>query len=384
MYGPLELIKTSQFRRYNAVFWLSIASLAYVQDMLSYLVTKGYILPGCSAVYLLGWAIWAILTPFVVKLAVRFPVISSSFRSNLWRHLLLAVIVALSIEAIEASFILLVYYVFWEIADVQNMLLTYLFYTFHIRLIIYFFIVTAASAVDYFSRVQRYELQAVQLQSKLVEAQLKALKMQIQPHFLFNTLHSIVGLILKTENKKAVGMLTRLSDLLRKTLDISEEHLISLQREFDTVSLYLKIQQVRFSDRLKIRVNPPKDLWNVQVPPFILQPLVENAIKHGFSPYSQTCEIEVTAEKVNGRLRMIVLDDGVGLAKPCTGSKGIGIKNVQSRLKELFGSDYSLSICNREIRGAIATIEIPLIEEHGQTNQELSGPVKYEIEDSDS
>lgn len=362
-HGPLELVKTRQFRKYNAIFWLSIATLAYFQDMLSYQIVRGYILPGCSAMYLLGWAIWAILTPFVVRLAVKFPIIGSKFRRNLSRHLLFAVLTALLIETLETIFILVTYYVFWSIADLGDMLTTYLIYTFHIRLIIYFLIVAASSALDYYSKVHHFELKASQLQSRLVGAQLKALKMQIQPHFLFNTHHAIVGLMLKKDTQRAVEMITRLSDLLRKTLDISEEQLISLRMEFETVALYLGIQQVRFNDRLMIDVQASDDLLDAQVPPFILQPLVENAIKHGFAPHADTCQIEVSAENVAGRLRITVGDNGAGLSENWNRTKGIGINNVCSRLKELFGADYSFTMKNHERKGAVATIEIPLIME---------------------
>ena len=356
---PLELIKTSQFKKYNVIFWLSIAALTYVQDLTAFAIKKGHIYPGYSAIYLSGWLVWMVLTPMVVKVAVKTRSIS--------RHLLLAVGTALVIELAETILIVSFTYLFFNEQPPVDMLSSYLIYTFHTRLIIYFLIVAATSALEYFGKVQHFELQASMLQSRLMEAKLKALKMQIQPHFLFNAHHAIVGLMLKKNIDKAVEMLTLLSDLLRKTLEVSEEQLISLREELQTVSLYLRIEQVRFNDRLKITVTAEPPLMDAQVPPFILQPLVENAVKHGFAPHASSGHVSVSAEKDGDRLVLMVSDDGCGLCNGSAEKKGIGVENVQSRLKELFGNDYHFLIFNNEgSKGVTARIEIPYInEKHG-------------------
>ena len=193
--------------------------------------------------------------------------------------------------------------------------------------------------------------------------------MQIQPHFLFNTHQAIAGLMLKNQTEKASEMLSCLSSLLRQTLIIQQEKFIPLKQELTILKEYLNIQQIRFHDRLVVSVSEPPDLLGAMIPPFILQPLIENAIQHGFAPYADSGLLEVKVFQEGERLFITVRDDGGGI-KHSRGRKGIGLQNVRARLEEYYGDNYLLTLKNHDVKGAIATLGIPmqLINEKGQTS----------------
>ena len=211
------------------------------------------------------------------------------------------------------------------------------------------------------ARVSSAQDRAVALERRLAEAQLNNLKAQLQPHFLFNALNTISSLT-ESDPGLARRLMARLGDLLRVSLAHTSRPLVTLGEELTFLDDYLSIESARFEDRMSVSVDVDDDLVDVLVPSFLLQPLVENAIRHGLAPRLTGGRIDVSAKRANGSLILSARDDGVGLPPDWTPSRrgGIGIGNLHSRLTTLYGCGDLLSITNLVSGGVQATIEIPL------------------------
>ena len=193
-----------------------------------------------------------------------------------------------------------------------------------------------------------------------LETQLKLLQAQIEPHFLFNTLGNVVGMI-RTQPDAAEKTLIDLTTLLRAALKRTRTEQITLADELAVVTALLEINQIRIGDRLRWSLQIPEALKSAELPPMLLQPLVENAVKHGIEPLEEGGCIEIKAERSNQELVLTITDTGVGTSSTQTSSgTGVGIANVQSRLSALFGDDASLSLTENEPRGLIATLRVPI------------------------
>jgi LytS/YehU family sensor histidine kinase len=216
-------------------------------------------------------------------------------------------------------------------------------------------------AMDFYRRLRERELIASRLQSQLDQAQLGALRMQLQPHFLFNTLNTIAMLVREGETQTSVRMLARLSDLLRHILEDEGAQEVPLRDELDFLSRYLEIEQLRFHDRLRVSVVVEEGTRDAFVPNLLLQPIVENAIRHGISRRAAAGEIELSVARVNGSLRMTVRDDGPGLSPAFSMQDitGIGLRNTAARLDALYGAAGSLDVRNAPEQGTIVTLEVP-------------------------
>jgi len=238
---------------------------------------------------------------------------------------------------------------------------------FHQAVLTYWIILAVQYAFGWYGRYEerkqealRLELRSSQLESQLVQANLNALKMQIQPHFLFNTLNAIMVLVRQQKGREAEEMLSRLSDLLRCVLDDVNAHEVPLRRELEYLQLYLAIEQVRFRDRLKVEVAWDPEVLDAAVPHMILQPLVENAIRHGIGRSSTAGNVRISAHRANGMLEMKVEDDGPGLvAGGKEQSHGIGLANTRARLNKLYGDAAHLSIEDRAQGGVAAIVALP-------------------------
>ena len=218
----------------------------------------------------------------------------------------------------------------------------------HFQIFTYFVIVAIVSMVD-------RGLRASQLETRLAEARLSALKAQMQPHFLFNTLNAISALMHR-DVEAAEQMVARLSDLLRLSLDTADQE-IPLGRELDLLRPYLEIERIRFQDRLKVRVDVATDTRVALVPALVLQPLVENAIRHGLAPRAAAGQIDIRARREGPSLLLEVSDDGVGLTGDATPRVGLG--NTRARLAELYGPRHSLEVSPREQGGVRVALSIP-------------------------
>ncbi|MBI5216723.1 MAG: histidine kinase [Ignavibacteriae bacterium] len=301
---------------------------------------------------------WGLLTPLLVFSARKFRVGRSNWISRIGIHLLTAVGIALTqrflyefiVQHLKATaerpFS-------WE--RLTNNVIGFSDYGFFI----YFIVVFIAHAVDYYKQMNQAQLNEAKLREELTNSQLHALKMQLQPHFLFNTLNTI-SVLIKDEPQKAEQMLALLSDLLRLTLQHTNTQEISLKEELKYLKLYLEIEQIRFGERLKIRIDADENTLDAKIPTLILQPLVENAIKHGIGERRGEGVIEIRSMRHHQNLNIVVKDNGNGLnALNNSHSTGIGLSNSRSRLQSLYGSASSISISNGDNGGAVVEILIP-------------------------
>jgi signal transduction histidine kinase len=233
----------------------------------------------------------------------------------------------------------------------------------HTNLLNYALFLGIAHAVMYYERFREGERNAERLAAGLTEARLQALKMQLQPHFLFNTLNAISALI-PAEAQPARRMVSRLGDLLRIALEHEDTQEVTLREELAFLEPYLEIEQVRLEDRLNLVMDIAPDTLEVRVPHLLLQPLVENAIRHGIASRIEPGTVELSARRSpdNRFLQLEVRDDGPGLERDrqARTRKGVGLANVQSRLEQLYGSEHRFTLKNHPVRGVAVNISLPL------------------------
>jgi two-component system LytT family sensor kinase len=231
---------------------------------------------------------------------------------------------------------------------------------------IYWLILSALHAFDYYRKFHERELRNSELETHLARAKLQALQMQLNPHFLFNTLHTISALM-HSDVEAADRMVARLSDLLRSALDNTDDHEVTLRQELNFLRRYLEIEQTRFQERLAVQMEISPEVLDAQVPNLVLQPLVENAIRHGIEPHAKPGLIQLKAFRRNGTLEIQVQDNGGGL-RPGNKREGIGLSNTRARLKQLYGDDQSLDLSNNPSGGTIARVTMPFQKEDPATN----------------
>ena len=221
-------------------------------------------------------------------------------------------------------------------------------------------IVLIAHVVSYYQRLRERELRSSQLQGQLEKARLQLLKSQLQPHFLFNTLNSISALML-TNVEAADRMITRLGDLLRMSLETAGTQMTTLSRELEFVNCYIEIEKVRFDERLKVCVDVAPETLDASVPHLLLQPLVDNAIKHGISRRATGGEIRISAAQDDADLHLEVRDNGPGFKEPSQSpSSGIGLRITRERLETIYGQDQSVELLSLPDGGVAARVCIPL------------------------
>ncbi len=243
----------------------------------------------------------------------------------------------------------------------------FFFGNFFLNLLLYALIVIAVQAYLLYGKYLTEESRSAELRAELADARLQALKMQLNPHFLFNALHSISSLNL-VEPQKANRMIARLGEFLRMTLESSDEQTVTLGEEIEYLRCYLEIEQIRFSDRLTAEFDVAPELLKAEVPHLILQPLVENAVKYGLAPFAAPGRIAIGAERKGGRLILRVADRcertaGI-LSNGQPAGSGTGLQNVRSRLKFLYDRNFRLEI-NDDESGATVEIEIPFAADAG-------------------
>jgi sensor histidine kinase YesM len=219
----------------------------------------------------------------------------------------------------------------------------------------------SGSAYGAWQRTRQLDLRESRLEAALARAQLDALRLEIQPHFLFNTLNSVAALIRLKEHDNALRMLIGLSDLLRAAVEQPKNHLVALDAELDFVRRYVDLQRVRFADRLDVRYDIAEDCAGLAVPTFLLQPLVENALRHGAAPRTGMCRLEIGSSTDSGRLRLWVTDDGVGLPRDFDLDRhaGTGLSNTRSRLAQLYGAAATFEVRAGRAAGTIVEIAFP-------------------------
>ncbi len=306
---------------------------------------------GCA-----DWYMWAALTPLVLWLARRYP-----FRAKSWpRRLLLHGAVSVALSLLVVTLAVPVVQGLWHTADPPQLVWRRFFLAkFHLYALLYWALLSVSHALAYYRAYRDRSLQAARLEARLTRAQLDALKMQLDPHFLFNTLNAISALMHR-DVELADDMLACLGDLLRQTLDAAGTQEVPLERELEFVGRYLEIQKARLGSRLEVALDIDPDTRAARVPHLILQPLVENAIIHGVLARPEGGRVEIRSWRGHEVLHLEVCDDGPGLPREAPGRRreGVGLANTRARLRHLYGEDQRLELQNAT-PGVVACLDIP-------------------------
>jgi len=313
---------------------------------------------------LASWVPWALATPLVIALARRYEIIRATTIQATAVHFAAFAIISLVAEAWFA--LLQVLFNPWDYPQQPMFIDTFgrsLPFQVLAYLIVYALILTVTYIMDAKESMARQMTETARLNEELSKSQLAALRQQVEPHFMFNTLHSITGLVRDYRNDAAVSMIVGLSEFLRRALEDSHRSQVTLAEEVEYLQRYLDIQKVRFGERLQVSMDIPTDLLRAQVPNLLLQPLVENAIKHGISKRAAGGTVRVTGAHLNGQLHLSVYNDGADL--PAYGQAmrgGVGISNLRSRLHILHGSESELKLEHTNTGGVEVAVILPLKE----------------------
>ncbi|HVF29776.1 MAG TPA: histidine kinase [Pyrinomonadaceae bacterium] len=311
-----------------------------------------------------GYA-WMLLTPLIIYLSEKFFITRGQFGRNLAIHFLAASL--LSILQLSV-FIFVRHWLLGNSArpfsfstDFQRLFVG----EFHINLLTYSIVVGIwhlrlinRRYLEREREAARLALTMSQLETQLANARLDALKMQLHPHFLFNTLNSI-SVLIRDDPEAANRMLVRLSELLRAALQRGSSQEVLLKEELEFLRTYLEIEQVRLQDRLRVIFKVDDETLDARVPNLILQPLVENAIRHGIAPLARAGKIVIAAQRKNGTIKLSVSDNGGGMSDPNGGPNGIGLTNTRERLEKLYGDRQQFEIASRPGEGVEVEITIP-------------------------
>lgn len=318
------------------------------------------------------WALWLLFLPAVAWLSFRFPIERRRLLRNVGLHLLACLLVVganqaafRAVERLSSS---------PQRSEAPgrapktvrlgppNALGVFLGLRAALDVLVYWSLVSLCQAITNFRSSQERERRAVELEARFTSGKLQALRMQINPHFLFNTLNSIATLVY-IDPRAADEMLGDLSELLRRSLNSMEEQEIPLAQELEFIGAYLSIEQKRFGERLRLEQSVPAELMKALVPALILQPLVENAIRHGIEPRRGPGLISIEARQEDKHLHLIVRDDGRGLPGADLNSsarRGVALANIQARLQGLYGQDQSFSLGRAQPQGCRVDIHLPL------------------------
>jgi hypothetical protein len=355
------LTRPSYSWRWIALLWLGIA-----------LVNATQIVAGMRAVgmqhawsrlfftVLASWIVWPLATPLVLRLGHSFPFAQWRSIRTLTAHLAACFTIGAIYSLWAAGLqMLLQPWGYVQVTQFGNTAFSVFYSEFHLFLILYAAILAIDYTLESKRRLAERETEAARLSEQLSRTQLAALRRQLEPHFFFNTLNAIAGLVRENRNDDAVSMIAGLSDLLRRVLDDSGKQEVSLGEEMEFVETYLEIQKTRFAERLQINVNVPKEFLSARVPSLILQPMVENAIEHGIEKRAAGGLLRIAAVRDNGFLTLSVYNEGPRIPHDWEQRRiGVGIANVRSRLRTLYGDSSQLSIENRD-QGVEVQLSVP-------------------------
>jgi len=311
-------------------------------------------------VWAVSWLVWACATPLVLALGRRFPFT----RTLVWKSGSIHLAACLVIIIADACWVGGLQYLLNPLALTgklppwRYLAITSLYERFHVGLITYAAILTAGHMMASMRWLAMREAEAARLTAELSKAQLDALRRQMEPHFLFNTLNGIAGLVRERKNNAAVEMIAGLSDLLRRVLEGANRQLVPLAEELSFLERYIELQTMRFGDRLSVIVDVPLNLYGIMVLGLILQPLVENAIQHGIGRSVEGGVIRVGAARSGGTLTLSIHNDGPALPpEGIESSSGVGISNARGRLTSLYGAGCALEVRNHVVSGVVSGVE---------------------------
>ncbi|HEY7771086.1 sensor histidine kinase [Longimicrobium sp.] len=304
-----------------------------------------------------GYLVWALSVPAIITLARRFRFEGGGWRHSLPVHLTVSLVIA------SANMVVLTLFARARSGGGESfgtVLLRYVEMRMSWSIFTYWFFLAFYLALEHAQTAGARKVQASRLEAELANARLAALKIQVQPHFLFNALNSISSLV-PDEPRAAQKMISELAELLRLTLAAGAEHDTPLRRELEVLDRYVAIEQVRFGDRLRVDIRVDDDALDAAVPTLLLQPLVENAVLHGIQPSLQGGTVRVTARREDSWLAIEVSDDGVGLGSGYAerAATRVGLVNTRERLRKRFGAEHSFAIGPVEPRGTRVSIRLP-------------------------
>jgi signal transduction histidine kinase len=347
-----------------AVAWTTVAAVRAAQSVVDAAMRDAAAVPLGRAMQsaLVQSLPWVPVTLIVIALTLRFPISRATWRRHVAIHL-----IAIPLIAYLAN--LLVVLGFWTTMGRFNGLgalarqgLFWATIQLHVAALIYGVVYAVTQSAVYYRETRSRELQLARMEGQLARAQLQMLTAQIRPHFLFNTLHTIGQLWRSGRSDDADAMLDHLGALFHKVQHSTSRPEVPLAEELELVRDYLTIEQARFRDRLRTSVSASPDSLGALVPPLILQPLVENAIRHGISAAATAGCVDVRAIVEDSRLRLTVRDDGPGVnAKPLQPGSGTGLRNTRERLAQLYGDAAELHINGGAGGGTVVTLSIPLV-----------------------
>jgi len=308
---------------------------------------------------LIDWYVFAVLALPVIWLANRIPLELGDWRRRLTIHLVASIIFSIVWMMLRALLAAAVESTaeptpvgFWTA-------FTYaLVATFFFNVLIYWVVVSVAHTIRFYRRDREREVRTAELEARLARARLQALQMQLNPHFLFNTLHAISSLM-HTDVEAADRMLIRLSDLLRYALESTEEHEVPLHRELDFLERYIEIEQTRFGDRLTVEKNIAPDTLDALLPNLLLQPIIENAIQPGIEPHARRGRIVLQSAREGNALKLEIRDNGDGLPNGPRPQEGVGLSNSRARLQQLYGDQSQFHLANAPEGGLAVTVVVP-------------------------
>lgn len=305
--------------------------------------------------------VWFAISPIILFLGRTFTFDDGNWKKSIPIHLVASMVIAVAQLSIDA-FVLpkMGYMRRYESASYFEIFKIFLLVNVHFGVAIYWGVIGVQQAIKYYRKYRERELRTSQLEARLATTRLQVLKMQLHPHFLFNTLNAISELIYR-DPESAERMISDLSDLLRMSFENLEVQEIPLKQELEFLEKYLEIELTRFHDRLQVDMNISPDTLDASVPNMILQPLVENAIKHGIGPRATGGRIKIGALRENGHLALRVSDNGIGvpLGNVENLTEGVGLSNTRRRLKHLYGDGHSFALKNDAGSGLVIDLVIP-------------------------
>jgi two-component system, LytTR family, sensor kinase len=351
----IESREATRKRTWIFVAW-AIVILMFASQWYAYDATRGGANPFS---YYLGWSLymWA-LTPLILRFTRRHPIESGNWKRTVPLHVAVSVFLTALQISIET-------YIGWirhaHDLSFQDAIRHYFGQHTQLSLLSYWVLVAAAMFYHTYDQARLRQVHSAQLEARLAETRLEMLRMQLQPHFLFNTLQAATMLI-HDDPHGAEDILLRLSQLLRVSLDELHVQEISLSREIELLECYIGIQDRRFGDRLRFDLRIDDDVLTFAVPSFVLQPLVENAIRHGIGKHKESDVVSIRAFQKQNRLYLEVSNRTSSLADTPERllSRGVGLSNTKERIEQLYGSEHSLQLCNLEPKGVCVKLSIPV------------------------
>jgi two-component system LytT family sensor kinase len=336
-----------------AAFWLLVGLLSGIQVWIS-MITHGHSVPRLVGYYVLLWLPWIPFSGLIGWLLRRWPILRHR-RRNIALHLAAALALGLVHSTVWVA-LTVGMQPFDRMTEVFTPLDVAGFVAAQVpvELIVYGGVLAVLHGAGFYRRAREREVHTAKLEADLISSRLQALELQLQPHFLFNTLNSVSALVRAGQPGEAVVMIAGLSDLLRYTLDHAGRQSVTLEKEGAMLRLYLEIQRTRFSDRLSFTIDIPPEVRQAAIPTLILQPLAENAIRHGIARRASAGTVSVRAFRQDGELRIEMFNSGTLRAGP----EGIGLRNTRERLRHIYGNAQRFALESRE-DGVVASLSIP-------------------------